>query len=401
VTRPSSRLDATARAAVIALGHGMRHGRIVVHEGAVRTELGDGDTVVHITVHDPRFYAALGRGSRGLGESYRRGWWDSDDLTGFLQLLMRNLAGAGRVVDRLGAVGSPLLDPLARLRRADKLVDRRNIRAHYDIGNDFYRLMLDPTMTYSCALFDEPELSLADAQTAKLDRVCRSIALSPSDHVIELGGGWGSFAVHAASRYGCRVTTTTISAAQHECAAKRVVDAGLQDQVTVLDTDYRDLTGTYDKLVSIEMIEAVDWRDHGRFFSACANLLSPDGLAALQAIVIADESFERAKRHDDFIKAYIFPGGCLPSITSIATSASRAGLRIVELADIGRHYPETLRRWRDNVLQREPEVAKLGLGTEFRRIWDLYLTYCEAAFLERHVSDVQIVLAKPPVLPPR
>jgi cyclopropane-fatty-acyl-phospholipid synthase len=238
-------------------------------------------------------------------------------------------------------------------------------------------------------------MSLADAQVAKLDRICRELALSPDDHVVEIGTGWGSFAVHAASRYGCRVTTTTISGAQYDHARKRVADAGLADRVTVLDADYRDLTGIYDKLVSVEMIEAVDWRDHATFFSTCARLLRPDGLAVLQAIVIADESFERAKHHDDFIRRYIFPGGCLPSNTSIAVAAIQAGFRVAELKDIGCHYAETLRRWHTSLNAQERAVEALGLGTEFRRMWALYLSYCEAAFLERHVSDVQVVLAKP------
>ena len=255
--------------------------------------------------------------------------------------------------------------------------------------------MLDTTMTYSCGLFEQPDMSLAQAQTAKLDRICRKLALSPADHVLEIGSGWGSFALHAASSYGCRVTTTTISAAQYEYAAKRVATAGLADRVTVLDADYRDLTGTYDKLVSIEMIEAVNWRDHATFFAQCARLLRPDGLAAIQAIVIANESFERAKRHDDFIRRYIFPGGCLPSVTSIAAASSGAGLRMLDLEDIGLHYAETLRRWRLNIRREEMAVATLGLDPDFRRLWDLYLAYCEAAFLERHITDVQVVMAMP------
>jgi cyclopropane-fatty-acyl-phospholipid synthase len=384
-----------ARAAVVALGRRMRHGTVVLHDGPARTVLGAGGPTVHVTINNPRTYAALLRGSRGLGEAYVRGWWDSDDLTTLARVLLRSSSGMRGAVDRLGAAARPLLDPLARLRPSNRSVDRRNIRAHYDIGNDFFALMLDQTMTYSCALFEWPDMSLVDAQTAKLDRICRRLDLSPSDRVVEIGTGWASFAVHAATRYGSRVTTTTISGAQHEYAAKRVADAGLSDYVTVLDVDYRDLTGTFDKLVSIEMIEAVDWRDHDGFFETCAGLLGPKGRAALQAIVIADESFERAKRHDDFIRRAIFPGGCLPSVTSIHTSARRAGLRLVDLCDIGDHYPETLRRWRANVDKHAREVTAMGLGTEFRRLWDLYLTYCEAAFLERHVSDVQVVLAKP------
>ena len=383
-----------ARAAALALGRHVRGGTVVLRDGEGRTVLGAGDPTVHVTVHDARAYASFLRGSRGMGDSYVRGWWDSDDLTTLLRVLHRSTAGIRRSLDRVGAAARPLLDPPARLRRSDKSVDRRNIQAHYDIGNDFYALMLDKTMTYSCALFERPDTTLADAQTAKLDRLCRRLDLSPSDHVVEIGTGWGAFAVHAATRYGCRVTTTTISAAQHEYAAKRIAEAGLADRVTVLDVDYRDLTGTFDTLVSIEMIEAVDWRDHDQFFETCGRLLRPGGRAALQAIVIADESFERAKRHDDFIRRAIFPGGCLPSVTSIHTSARRAGLQLVDLCDIGEHYPETLRRWRANVEEHAREVTALGLGTEFRRLWDLYLTYCEAAFLERHVSDVQVVLAK-------
>jgi cyclopropane-fatty-acyl-phospholipid synthase len=384
-----------ARAAVVALGRHLREGTVVLHEGPARTVLGAGDPTVHLRINDPRTFAALLRGSRGLGEAYVRGWWDSDDLTTLVRVLLRGSSGIRGVLDRLGAAARPLLDPPARLRPPDRSADRRNIRAHYDIGNDFFALMLDQTMTYSCALFERPDMPLVDAQTAKLDLLCRRLDLSPSDRVVEIGTGWASFAVHAAARYGCHVTTTTISDAQHEYAAKRVADAGLSDRVMVLDVDYRDLTGTFDKLVSIEMIEAVDWRDHDHFFEACARLLEPDGRAALQAIVIADESFERAKRHDDFIRRSIFPGGCLPSVTSIHTSARRAGLRLVDLCDIGDHYPETLRRWRANLDEHAGEVTAMGLGTEFRRLWDLYLTYCEAAFLERHVSDVQVVLAKP------
>jgi cyclopropane-fatty-acyl-phospholipid synthase len=383
-----------ARAAVSALGRRMQHGTVVLHDGATHTVLGAGDPTVHVTVNDPRAYSSVLRGSRGLGDAYVRGWWDTDDLTALVRILLRSSAGVRAASDRLGAAATPLLDPLARLRRTDRSADRRNIRAHYDIGNDFFALMLDDTMTYSCAVFERPEMSLVDAQVAKLDRICRHLALSPADDVVEIGTGWGSFAIHAASRYGCRVTTTTISDAQHEYAAKRIVDAGLSDRVRVIDVDYRDLTGAFDALVSIEMIEAVDWRDHDRFFDVCARLLRPDGRAALQAIVIADESFERAKRHDDFIRRAIFPGGCLPSVTSIHASARGAGLRLVELADVGDHYPETLRRWRANVHEHAAEVAALGLDGDFRRLWDVYLTYCEAAFLEHHVSDVQVVLSK-------
>ena len=211
---------------------------------------------------------------------------------------------------------------LERLGRRD--ADRRNIGAHYDLGNEFFSLFLDETMTYSCALFDSPGTSLADAQLAKLDRLCRKLQLEPSDHVLEIGSGWGSFAIHAARAYGCRVTTTTLSARQFEFATEAVARAGLADRVTVLLRDYRDLEGTYDKLVSIEMIEAVDWRQYPTFFSACARLLAPGGLMALQAITIADRYFERARQSRDFIKRYIFPGGCLPSVAAILETTATA-----------------------------------------------------------------------------
>lgn len=349
-----------------------------------------------VVVHDRRALLALLRGSRGLGDAYVAGWWDCDDLTGLVQALARRTAPLVRRLDAAGAALRPLTDPVARARRRpDRARDRRNIHAHYDIGNDFYALMLDNTMTYSCAVFEPPGISLADAQEAKFERLCRRLGLGPGDHVVEIGTGWGGFAVHAAGRHGARVTTTTISDEQHRYAGKRIAEAGLADLVTVLDLDYRDVTGRYDALVSVEMIEAVDWRDHGTFFGTVARLLRPGGRAALQAIVIDDRAFERAKHHDDFIRASVFPGGCLPSIASIAAGASRAGMRLVELEEIGHHYPATLRAWRHNVHAAGAEVADLGLDRRFRRLWDLYLAYCEAGFLERRVGVVQVVLERP------
>ena len=262
MTSPPATADALARAAVLRVGRRIDHGTLVLHEASTPILLGGGEPVVAVTIADPRAYRALLRGSPALADAYVRGWWTSDDLTGLFRLLHRNLAGVFGVIERVATAARPLLDPPARLRRRDKQADRRNIRTHYDIGNDFYALMLDSTMTYSCAVFDRPGMTLADAQTAKLDRLCRLLDLSPTDHLVEIGTGWGGLATHAAAAYGCRVTTTTISDAQHDYATKRVAEAGLADRVTVLDADYRDLDGTYDKLVSVEMIEAVDWRDH-------------------------------------------------------------------------------------------------------------------------------------------
>ena len=283
-----------------------------------------------------------------------------------------------------------------RLRPPAKQRDRENIAAHYDLSNDFFALMLDPTMAYSCAFFTEDGAGLEQAQVAKFEMIAAKLQLGPDDHVIEIGTGWGGFAIHAAERHGCRVTTTTISEAQRSWAEKRVADHGLTDRVTVLGEDYRDLEGRYDALVSVEMLEAVDWRRHDQFFATCARLLHDQGRMALQAITIEDASYERAKLHDDFIRAMVFPGGCLPSVSTIAASVARtSNLRIVDLQDIGAHYAETLRRWRANLEDQRPAVARLGFDNRFWRFWTLYLCYCEAAFMEHHVSDVQLVLARP------
>ena len=395
-----------ARAAVRKLAGLIRHGTLVVREGPNEWRAGSGEPVAHATVHDPRVYAALlAHGARGFGRSYVDGWWDADDPTALVRLLLRNLEGVTRVTDRVGRLVSTLADPLDRRRhrRVDPTVqrrtDRQHIRAHYDLGNEYFELMLDDTMTYSCALFDHAGATLAEASQAKLDRICTELHLGPTDHVVEIGTGWGSFALHAASRYGCHVTTTTISDAQFEYASKRVVDAGLDDLVDVRNDDYRDLTGTFDKLVSIEMIEAVGWRQFDTFFATCNRLLSPDGLMMLQAIVIDDRSYERSKRRTDFIKGSVFPGGCLPSVAAIVASTARVtDLSVIGMHDLGVHYPETLRRWRANLIRHADEIESPETGTALidpagLRLFHLYLCYCEAAFLERHVTDVQLVFA--------
>jgi cyclopropane-fatty-acyl-phospholipid synthase len=357
---------------------------------------GPGRPSVSVAVHDARTFAATLRGgSAGLGSSYADGWWDCEDLTGFLQVLIRELSGVGRVADRWSRRLALFDAPLRRLRPSRRERDRANIRAHYDLSNQFFELMLDETMAYSCALFESPTTSLADASRAKFDRLCRRLELGPDDHLLEIGTGWGGLALHAAKNYGCRVTTTTISDAQFEYASRRVRDEGLSSLITVLNEDYRDLQGTYDKVVSVEMIEAIGWRQLDTFFTTCARLLRPEGLMALQAIVIDDRSYERAKHSDDFIKEFIFPGGFLPSVEAMIHSmTTTSDLRIIESYDIGRHYAETLRRWRENLLENDQAVHDLDLGMTFSRLWHFYLCYCEAAFLERHVSDVQLVLAR-------
>jgi cyclopropane-fatty-acyl-phospholipid synthase len=375
----------------------LRGGTLVVVDGTGTHRFGDGGPEVTMTVHDPVVYwDTLRQGSVGLGRDYADGLWDCDDLPTLTRVLNRGLRPVTAVQDRVGQVVGTSTDWLRRLRPPSKHVDRNNIQAHYDVSNEFFELMLDETMMYSSALFAEPGIDLATAQRAKLDRLCTKLGLGPEDHVVEIGTGWGGFACHAAARYGCRVTTTTISDAQFRYASKRVVEEGLADLVTVRNSDYRDLDGTYDKLVSIEMIEAVDWRQHDTFFATCAGLLHDRGLMALQAITVEDRSFERAKNGTDFVREYIFPGGCLPSLEAITRSLRRATpMLVVDVEDIGRHYAETLRRWDERVTARADAVTALGLDTRFQRLWHFYLCYCEGAFLERHISDVQMVLAMP------
>ncbi len=353
--------------------------------------------MARVEVHDPRAYGALLRGgSVGLGTSYVAGWWDADDLTALIRALFSRVRPLMARLDSLGRAFGVGLDAAARLRAPSRADDARNVRAHYDLSNEFFQLMLDETMTYSCAVFEHPGATLADAQVAKIDRLCAKLDLQPGDHLVEIGSGWGSLALRAAQRYGAVVTTTTISETQRAYVDKQVAEAGLSDRVTVLGEDWRDLRGRFDKLVSVEMIEAVDWRRHDEFLAACGSLLVDGGLAVLQAIVIDDASFERAKRHEDFIRRMIFPGGCLPSVASITASLARAtDLRLIDLEDIGRHYAETLRRWAVNLGRHAHDLERLGASEQFRRLWSLYLAYCEAAFLERHVSDVQVLLAKP------
>ena len=291
---------------------------------------------------------------------------------------------------------APLRRAFTRIPRNTRKGARRAIAAHYDLGNEMFALFLDETMTYSCAVWESPDMTLLEAQEAKLDRVCRKLELTPDDHVVEIGTGWGSFALYAAGRYGCRVTTTTISAEQRALAAERVREAGLADRVTVLCEDYRDLRERFSKLASIEMIEAVGWQYFDTFFASCSRLLEPDGLMLLQAIVVDDRAYEIEKASGGFITDLIFPAGCLPSVEAISRCAARAtDMRLLGLEDITDGYPRTLRRWRENFLQNADRAAELGYDRRFRRLWELYFSWCEGGFIERRIGDVQVLLAKP------
>jgi cyclopropane-fatty-acyl-phospholipid synthase len=384
------------RTAASLLLRAIRVGSLTIVEGEARRTFGSGPPSATIHVQDPTFWPMLMRGSRGLAESYAQRMWESPDLVAVIRLAARNAV----LIDRVRAVTAPLWKPRQRvreaLRRRTRLRSQRDIAAHYDLGNQLFERMLDETMMYSCALFEHPGMSLREASVAKLDRVCDRLQIGPEDRVLEIGSGWGGFAVHAAATRGCRVVTTTISRQQHDYAVERVRRAGLSDRVTVLTRDYRDLRGSFDKLVSIEMIEAVGWQHIGRFFARCSDLLSPHGAMLLQAITIDDRAYEVEKASKSFIREYIFPGGCLPSMEVIMRNVARhTDLQAVGLEDITASYVETLRRWRHNFIGHSQELADLGYDERFQRIWTLYLAYCEGGFAERRICDVQLVLAKP------
>jgi len=391
-------LGSLARRAVLARLANLRGGLLRVREGDESREFGiaNGSLQATLEVLDPACYAeiALG-GSVGAGESYMLGHWRTPDLTALMRLMLRNRHALDAMETGLARAAAPLRAAAHRLRRNTRAGSRRNIAAHYDLGNDFFRLMLDETMTYSCALFERPDMTLADAQRAKLEAVCRKLALAPGDHLLEIGTGWGGLAMHAAARYGCRVTTTTISPSQFALATERVRAAGLTDRVTVLLEDYRDLTGSYDKLVSIEMVEAIGHQYFGEFFRCCAARLAPGGRMLLQSITIADRYYARARDEVDFIKRYIFPGCCIPAVSALAQAmAQSSDLRIVHLEDIGPHYATTLARWRRNFLDSLDRVRALGYPDSFVRMWEFYLCYCEAGFAERTLGDVQMLITR-------
>jgi cyclopropane-fatty-acyl-phospholipid synthase len=386
-----------ARAGMLARLAGVVEGRLKVREGGQTMAFGPGAGIeATITVHDPSFYADLAfGGSVGAAESYIRGDWSTDDLTALLRLMIRNQAALDDIESGLARLSAPMRRAAHWLRRNSRSGSRRNIAAHYDLGNDFFRLMLDETMLYSCAFFERAGMTLAQAQEAKLDRICRALALGPRDHVLEIGTGWGGFAIHAASRYGCQVTTTTISPSQFELARERVRAAGVADRVTLLLEDYRDLDGCFGKLVSIEMIEAIGHRQYGEFFRRAAERLAPGGRMMLQSITIADHRYARARDEIDFIKRYVFPGACIPSVSALAMAmAESSDLRILALEDIGPHYATTLARWRANFRANHRQVRAQGFPETFIRLWEFYLCYCEAGFAEGQLGDAQILFER-------
>lgn len=396
--RPGNLFDDWARRLLLSQLGQLRRGELILEDASGINRLGESaDLTVRLTIHEPRFFRqAVLEGTLGIAESYLRGDWDCDHLTNLFRIFARQRAFSSRF-NRGWARAAHLFQKMGHwLRRNSRIGSRQNIAAHYDLGNDFYQLWLDETLAYSSAVFPTPETSLADASVEKFDRLCRQLALQPDDHLLEIGTGWGGFALHAAQNYGCRVTTTTISQAQHALAAERFARAGLQDRIELLQTDYRDLRGEYDKLVSIEMIEAVGHEYFDDYFRQCGQLLRPHGSFAIQAIVMPERDYDQYLGSVDFIQKYIFPGGCLPSVSAMLDSVGRTSdLQLVESADFGPHYAETLRRWRRAFHQRLDDVRALGYDERFIRMWDYYLCYCEAAFDERAVGVVQLVFDKP------
>ncbi len=394
-------LDMLARRKLLQRLGAVSDGRLVIREADTRRVVGDSDSncrlSAEILVRDPRFYSdvAFG-GSIGAAEAYIRGYWECADLTTLVRVLLRNRDVLEGLEGGLARLKRPLAKVFHWLNRNTHKGSRKNISAHYDLGNEFFALWLDERMMYSAAIYEQADMNLEAASTAKLERICRKLDLQPDDHLLEIGTGWGGLAIYAAKHYGCRVTTTTISQEQQKLASARVAAAGLEDRITLLLKDYRELDGQYDKLVSVEMIEAVGQENYRTYFDTCCRLLKPEGLMCLQSITIADQRYASALNSVDFIQRYIFPGGCLPSVTAIAESLTEAtDMRITHCEDIGPHYATTLQHWRERFMAQLENVRELGYSSEFIRLWKYYLGYCEGAFIERAIGSVQLLIARP------
>lgn len=399
-------LEGFLRGRLLAQLEPLQNGCLRVRDARGEVILGNPATAdgltVNVSISDPAFYRKVAaQGSVGAGQSYIDGDWESDDLVGLVRLLVRNrhlLDGMERGPARLGGA---LLNLWNQLRRNTRAGSRRNIAAHYDLGNDFFSLFLSPDLMYSSALFAAEDETLEVASARKLDRICQQLRLQPGDRVVEIGTGWGGFAVHAATHYGCHVTTTTISSEQYALARQRVKAAGLQDRVTVLMRDYRDLDGEYDKLVSIEMIEAIGAQYLEVYFATLQRLLKPTGLALLQAITIEDHRYEQALGSVDYIKRFVFPGSFIPSLSAIAQAKTAASdLQMIQQFDFGQSYALTLRAWRRRFMGQRLLVRAQGFDERFIRLWEFYLAYCEGGFLERSIGVSHLLLARPDYRPP-
>jgi len=387
-----------------------------IHDGHIKIEDGDdifelgttrgNDLSAKIRVKDPMFYSSLVfGGSIGAGESYMRNEWSCNNLTDLIRIIILNQDVVETIDSGLAKVTAPLYKLFHLRRKNTKNGSKQNISAHYDLGNNFYRLFLDDTLAYSCAIFKDQQTTLQEASLEKFERICKKLELSEDDHLLEIGTGWGGFAIYAAENYGCRVTTTTISKEQHDHTQRRIKEAGLSGQIDLLFQDYRELGGKFDKIVSIEMIEAVGHHFYKTFFKCCSDLLNANGSMLIQSITIQDQVYENHKNSADFISRYIFPGCCIPSITAMMQASTNASdMKLFHLEDITPHYTTTLRIWRQNFFEKIEDVRQQGFSESFIKMWEFYLCYCEAGFAERYLGNVQMVFTKPgcrqqPILP--
>ena len=386
----------------------VRQGHLVFIDRDERLEFGEAGSELTTTVRvqHPDFYRRVAFGGTiAAGEGYMDGLWSCNDLLALVRIMVRNQAAQQELEGGLARLTAPLQRLLHRLNDNTHSGSRRNIAAHYDLGNEFYQLFLDPTMAYSCGIFEHDDSTLEEASLAKFDRICRKLGLKPGMQVLEIGTGWGGFAIHAARNYGCHVTTTTISQQQYDLAARQIAAAGLNGQISLLLQDYRDLTGSFDRLVSIEMIEAVGHRHLPTYFRTCAERLKPDGAALIQAITMPDHLYDRYLDSPDFINRYIFPGSCCPSLHAISDAVARStDLRLNSLEDLSPHYARTLREWRKAFHANLEQVRGMGFDERFIRMWEYYLCYCEGGFAERFTGVVQLLFSKPgyreePLLP--
>ena len=373
-------------------------GYISIQEGNKKFSFGKkGNLSAHITVHDPRFYGALAfGGSIGVSEAFMQKYWSVNDLTKLIRIMAINQNAMDQLESLFNVFLKPILKCLHYLNQNSVKGSRINISKHYDLGNDFFSLFLDSTMMYSSAVFKNPQDSLYQGSMHKLEMICQGLELNAQDHVIEIGSGWGGFAIYAARNFGCMVTTTTISKQQYLFVKQKIKDLKLTHKIKVLLSDYRHLKGQYSKLVSIEMLEAVGYQYYDTYFKVCSHLLKPDGIAFIQTITIADQRYEKAKHSVDFIQRYIFPGSCIPSLTALQNSITESSdLKIYQVRDIGDHYARTLALWRIAFFKRLSEVKALGFDDVFIRMWHFYLAYCEGGFKEKAISDIHLKLIKP------
>ena len=402
-------LDKVARKIILGYFKEIKEGQITVKENSDHMVFGEVTpkfpVKATIEVQNSRMYMDIAaKGLNGSADAFIKGWWTCDNLTNLVRIFTRNRDTANKFESGIANLAIWALKLSHSCRRNNLKESLRNIHAHYDLGNEFFSTFLDDTRMYSCAIFTKPESSLHEASITKIDRICKKLNLSPTDHLLEIGTGWGGFSLYAAKNYGCRITSTTISQEQFIFSENLIKKNGLQDQVTILKKDFRELEGQFDKLVSIEMIEAIGHRLYKTFFQKCGQLLKPEGLLAIQAITITDNLFHESKDFIDFIKQYIFPGSCIPSISALCSAASSSDIKLFHLEDITPHYARTLKEWRTNFLQNKSRVKNLGFTNPFIRLWLFYLCYCEGGFIERQIGNVQMVFTKPlcrrdPILP--